>query len=144
MDNYPIQLSENILLKAKLGQDSSILRRELYYVKVKKLESYLNNDELKSAFWCNIYNAYVLIIAKENVGKSEVFQYKRIKIAHNTFSLDDIEFKVLGMGSRNLFYKFVCKLFCPSYIRKLALDSVDYSLQIKLNKRSLNTTLTHH
>jgi hypothetical protein len=104
MDNYPIQLSENILLKAKLGQDSSILRRELYYVKVKKLESYLNNDELKSVFWCNIYNAYVLIIAKENVGKSEVFQYKRIKIAHNTFSLDDIEFKVLGMVSRNLFY----------------------------------------
>jgi hypothetical protein len=144
MDNYPIQLSESILLRAKLDQDSSLLRRELYYIKVKKLEYYLNNDQLKSVFWCNIYNAYVLIIAKENGEKSGVFKYKRIKIAHNTFSLDDIEFKVLGMESRNVFYKFVCKLFCPFYIRKLALERVDYSLQIKLDKTSLSSTLTHN
>jgi hypothetical protein len=45
MDSYPIQLSESILSHAKLDQDSSLLRRELYYIKFTKLESFLNNDQ---------------------------------------------------------------------------------------------------
>lgn len=141
MDSYPIKLSESILSHAKLDQDSALLRRELYYIKLTKLESFLNNDELKSVFWCNIYNAYVLIIAKENLKEGSVFKYKRIKVASIPFSLDDIEFRILGMDKHNSFYKFVRKLFCPSYIKKLSLKQVDYSLQFKLDRTVLNKSV---
>jgi len=142
MDSYPIQLSESILSHAKLDLDSSLLRRELYYIKFKKLESLLNNDQLKTVFWCNIYNAYVLIIAKENLNIDSVFKYKRIKVASIPFSLDDIEFKILGMDKRNSFYKFVYKLFFPSYIKKLSVEKVDYSLQAKLDRTALNIAVS--
>jgi hypothetical protein len=144
MDSYPIQLSESILSHAKLDQDSSLLRRELYYIKFTKLESFLSNDQLKSVFWCNIYNAYVLIIAKENLKEGSVFKYKRIKVASIPFSLDDIEFNILGMDKRKSFYKFIFKLFLPSYIKKLSLKEVDYSLQTKLDRTALNRALIHN
>jgi hypothetical protein len=143
MDSYPIKLSESILSHAKLDQDSSLLRRELYYIKLTKLESFLYNDEIRIVFWCNIYNAYVLIIANENSKEYSVFKYKRIKVAQRTFSLDDIEFKILGMDKRNSFYKCICKLFRPSYIKKLSLKQVDYSLQSKLDRSALNKFFIH-
>jgi hypothetical protein len=142
MDSYPIRLSESILSHAKLGEDSSSLRRELYFIKFNKLKSALSNDELKAVFWCNIYNAYVLIIAKESSKSSSVFKYKRIKVAHFAFSLNDIEFKILGMNDRNLFYKFIDNLFWSSSIKELALEQVDYSLQIMLDQSALNNYIS--
>jgi len=138
MDSFPIRLSENILLQAKLGHDSSSLRRELFFMKSRKLEACLNNDKLKSVFWCNIYNAYVLIIAKENLKVDSVFKYKRIKIARTAFSLDDIEFKILKKNNATLLYKVLNGLFCPSYISKLAVEHFDYSLKLVLDRSSLN------
>jgi hypothetical protein len=64
-----------------------------------------------------------------------------MKIAQSTFSLDDIEFKILGMDNRNSFYKFVCKLFRASYINRLAIESVDYSLKTKLYRTILERFL---
>jgi hypothetical protein len=54
MLNYYIDLSERILTKAKLGEDSTSLRKELYYIRASSLEFKINTDELKKKFWVNI------------------------------------------------------------------------------------------
>lgn len=142
MDNFPIQLSENILLQAQLSQDTSMLRRELYYIKDKKLETFLHSDELKSVFWSNIYNAYVLILAKEDSDKTSVFKYKRIKIARHLLSLDDIEFKILGKNNYNPLYKIINKLFSPRFIKSVAIKKGDSNYLIRLDRTALNTSLS--
>src|SRR3970040_3099797 len=137
MGNFPILLSESILLHAETSKDSSSLRRELYFIKTEKLESYLDTDELKSVFWINIYNAYAIIISKETTETETVFKSKRIKVGHNAFSLDDIEFKILRLNNRNLLRRFLDRSFCSFYIRKLALEKADYSLKTMLDRTPL-------
>lgn len=139
MENFPIQLSENILLKAKLGQDTSMFRRELYFMKQKKLEYFLNNDELKGIFWINIYNAYVLILANESSPEKSIFKYKRIKIARHLLSLNDIEFRILGMYNKPL-YKFIGNLFSPSFVKQVAIKNIDINCQKKLDRTPLIDT----
>jgi hypothetical protein len=81
MKNYQIILSENILSKAQIGEDTTSLRRELYYIRPSSLEIKLNTDELKKVFWVNIYKAYILIMADEVNQNKGMLKRKRIKIA---------------------------------------------------------------
>ncbi|WP_367756371.1 DUF547 domain-containing protein [Flavobacterium sp. WC2430] len=140
MDNFLIQLSENILLKARLGEDTSMLRRELHYLKDKKLESFLYNDELKSIFWCNIYNGFVLIMAKENSKTISIFKYKRIKIAHSILSLDDIEYKILRMNNYKPLHKYIYYLFSPRFIKNAAIKKGDSKFISSLDRTPLYTS----
>ncbi|UFH36212.1 DUF547 domain-containing protein [Flavobacterium acetivorans] len=134
MDNSLIRLSESILLSVKLGYDTSLLRRELYFVKDKKLHSFLNNDELKGIFWTNIYNAYVLIMNLEKINEKTIFQVKRIKVAKYALSLDDIEHKILRMGNHRGIFLVMNNLFCPNFIKNNAVEKVDFDLKIRLDK----------
>ncbi|RTY83629.1 hypothetical protein EKL99_03325 [Flavobacterium sp. ZB4P23] len=63
--NYYAALSEEILSTAKLGKDTTSLRRQLYYIRHTKIEKSLDTDALKKTFWINIYNAFYLIILNE-------------------------------------------------------------------------------
>lgn len=133
MENFPIQLSENILLQAQLGQDTALLRRELYYLKDNKLEQFLNTDELRGVFWSNIYNAFILIISREVAENNLVFKYKRIKIARNILSLDDIEYKILGLNT-NRFNKVMNLLFSRSFIKKVAIKNPGANFHTMLDR----------
>ena len=81
MRNYYTALSEKIIVTAKIDGDSSLLRRQLFYIRVAKLEKSMDNDDLRKTFWINIYNAYYLIISKESTDNTSIFNLKRIKIA---------------------------------------------------------------
>ena len=50
MLNYYIDLSERILTKVKLEEDSTAHRKELYYISTTSLERKINTDELKKAY----------------------------------------------------------------------------------------------
>ncbi len=142
MDNFPIQLSENILAHAQLSQDTSMLRRELYYLKETKLERFLATDELKILFWCNIYNAFVLIISKENMDSKAALNHKRIKIARTTLSLNDIEFRLLGVKHHNPVCRFFSVLCTSVFIKKFAIKNVGSSVQMELNRELLRIDST--
>jgi hypothetical protein len=137
MENYLIALSEKILTDAQDNLDTAQLRRELHYLKLNKLEGFLSSDELKKLFWTNIYNAFAIIIAKEASQTEAAFKYKRIKIARNILSLDDIEYKILKLNKSNISQKLINALFSSNFIKRLAVDDVDYNIQLKLNRASL-------
>jgi Protein of unknown function, DUF547 len=125
MANYYLILSERILNKAKLGEDTSSLRRELFNIRIENLESRLPTDSLKNIFWGNIYNAYFLILKSEQVEDNKIFKIKRLKFSHFVLSLNDIEFGILGTKKINLrFYQF-SNPFYPCYIRELAVKKFD-------------------
>ncbi|MGO4820089.1 MULTISPECIES: DUF547 domain-containing protein [unclassified Flavobacterium] len=146
MENYLIALSEKILKDAQDNLDTAQLRRELHYLKLNKLEGFLSSDDLKKHFWTNIYNAFAIIIAKEASQTEAAFKYKRIKIARNILSLDDIEYKILKLNKSNISQKLINALFSSNFIKRLAVDDVDYNIQLKLNRASLyksNYNSTH-
>jgi hypothetical protein len=129
------------LKKAKLDEDSSSLRKELYYIRISGLESKLNTDELKIIFWGNIYNAYLLIMVKEQIPPKDILQLKRIKISQFLLSLNDIEYGILRkpkfkIGSYNIYLPFY-----PSYIKKLAVEKKDKTIVARLDKNILNNLI---
>lgn len=134
MLNYYIDLSERILTKVKLQEDSSSLRKELYCVRINDLKSKINTDELKKIFWINIYNSYVLIIANEKLPSKNSFRLKRIKFSNFRLSLNDIEYGILGIQNYNLGFCTIYDPFYPSYIKNLALKKKDNTIIVRLNK----------
>jgi len=141
MENYLITLSENILFQAQNKQDTTYLRRELHYLKLRKLEVFLDSDELKNRFWTNIYNAFFLIIAGEAMQMNAAYKYKRIKISGNILSLDDIEYKILKRNNNRFSQKLKTVLFSSSFVKGLAVANVGLSTQLILNR---STRCTNH
>jgi hypothetical protein len=136
MENYLISLSEKIVLYAEIDQDTSMLRRELHYIKLKRLLTLLDSDELKIRFWANIYNAFYLIMLDESSIAEVPLKYKRIKIAGNVISLHDIEYKILKLNNNKIVQRLSIDLFSSSFLKEVAVENVQFSVQLKL-KRAL-------
>jgi hypothetical protein len=139
MKNYQIILSENILSKAQIGEDTTSLRRELYYIRPSSLEIKLNTDELKKVFWVNIYKAYILIMADEVNQNKGMLKRKRIKIAHHLLSLDDIEHGILRIHKYKIGFCYLNNPFYPAFIKRLAIEKVDHELNLVTIKKMLNS-----
>jgi hypothetical protein len=140
MPNYYIALSERIINKVKLNEDSTSLRRELYQIRISGLQAKLNTDELKTIFWENIYNAYLMIMINEQVEKKKIFKIKRIKLSSYLLSLNDIEYGILRTRNFNLGFYKIFNPFYPSFIKKLALKKLDDTIIPHLNKSILNSS----
>ncbi|WP_035669025.1 DUF547 domain-containing protein [Flavobacterium sp. 83] len=137
MKNYLITLSEKILLKAQINEDSVSLRRELFYVKQKNLEVNLITDDLRKAFWINIYNAYVLILANETKQQKKLFKQKRIKIARNRLSLNDVEYGILKRYKFKIGSIYIYDPFYSKFIKNIAINQVDVNLHLRLDSNAL-------
>lgn len=134
MLNYYIDLSERILLKAKLEEDSNSLRKELYYISISGFERKMNTDELKNIFWVNIYNAYMLIMVKEQIQNNFFFKIKRIKFSHYLLSLNDIEYGILRIQKYKIGFYKIYDPFYPTFIKKLAIEKIDDTIKKRLDK----------
>ena len=140
MSNYYVNLSERIFHHSKLGEDTSALRKELYFIRTENLEARLTTDALKNIFWGNIYNAYFLILKSEQIEDRKIFKIRRVRLSRFTLSLNDIEFGILRMKKINLgFYQF-SNPFYPSYIKALAVEKFDPNNAPILIKSIVDTT----
>jgi hypothetical protein len=136
--NYQIILSENILSRAKLGEDTSSLRRELYYIRPRTLEKSLNNDDLKKAFWLNIYNAFY-IISKNDPEQNDIkLKQKKVKVARSHFSLNDIEHVILRKHKFRIGFGYLNNPFYSSFIKKISVQKIDHRLHFALRCNQLD------
>ncbi len=134
MGNYINQLSEKLLLAVKMQENTLELKNTIAYINLNDLFSLLNTDNLKKAFWINIYNAFFQILRKEiKLGKNEIYTKKAIKIAQQNFSLDDIEHSILRRFRYKYSLGYLPNIFTPKLIKKLAVNEIDYRIHFALN-----------
>lgn len=140
MKNYYTALSEEILVTAKSDGDSTLLRRQLFYIRAAKLEKSLDSDDLRKTFWINIYNAYYLIISKESTDNTSIYNLKRIKIARSQLSLNDIEHGILRKSKFKMGFGYLTNPFYSDFIKTFAVQELDYRIHFALQSISLEKT----
>lgn len=130
---HPNQLSQELLLAVKLNKESREIEESFAEMPLVEFDK-LSNDNLKKAFWVNIYNAFFLILRKrENKVKPEVYTERLFTIASHPFSLDDVEHGILRKFRYKYSLGYLANPFVKSLIKKLAVDDIDYRVHFALN-----------
>ena len=123
----------------------NIIDGESYKKEVKTLENstlnelvtQLETDKQKIAFWVNIYNSFIQISLTENPklyeNRGTYFSDKRIKIAGETLSFDDVEHGILRKSRMKISLGYLRKWFRPKWERKLRVKDIDWRIHFALN-----------
>jgi hypothetical protein len=128
------QISEQLLLQVKKQEPTGQQQQQLAALSMDQLKSDLSSEEAKKAFWVNIYNAFFLVLRKEQqLTRPEIYRKKAIPIAGAHFSLDDIEHGILRKYRWKWSLGYLPKLAVSPLIKKLAVDHIDYRIHFALN-----------
>lgn len=132
--NIPVALSEQLLLNVKNGVVTNSIEYSLETLDIGDLTESLLNDNIKKAFWINIYNSYFQILSvREKKAKPGIFTQKLISIAGRKFSLDDIEHGILRKYRWKLSLGYLPQLFPSSLIKQMAVSVIDFRIHFALN-----------
>lgn len=127
-------ISERLLLAVKMQQPTDVLITELRNIQLSQIQYGMKNDDLKKAFWINIYNSFYQILRKvERLEKPKIFTQKIIVIANTKWGLDDIEHGILRRFRYKFTLGFFPKLFVSDMIKKHAVSKIDYRIHFALN-----------
>ena len=128
------KLSEELLYAVKTGKETTGIVADLATKSFSLFEEQLSDDNQKKAFWINSYNAYFQILRKEHkLKKPEIYKEKRINIAGNEFSLDDIEHGILRRFRSKYSMGYLANFLAAALIKKLAVDVLDFRIHFALN-----------
>lgn len=128
------QLSGALLMAVKMEHDVEALIKSLAIYDFDTLLQELTDDNLKKAFWINIYNAFYLILkTHQKIEKNIIYSEKAVIIATKKFSLDDIEHGILRRYRSKYSLGYLPKLFVAKIIKILAVEVIDYRIHFALN-----------
>jgi hypothetical protein len=101
------------------------------------LTQQLRNDDLKKAFWINLYNAFTQIILLKHPDtyktRSVFFGAKQIAIAGRKLSLDDIEHGILRRSKIKWSLGYLNKWLPSAFEKRQRVDTLDYRIHFSLN-----------
>lgn len=101
------------------------------------ISSQISTDDLKLAFWINVYNGYIIhILAKHPEyydDRSAFFNEPYIQIAGQIMSFADIEHGILRRGQKGWGLGYIGSIFSPKYQRRLRPSERDYKIHFGLN-----------
>lgn len=126
-------LLENVKQNKPVENAIAILEKST----LKSLNTSLTSDAKKIAFWVNIYNAFIQISLKEKPelyeDRGSFFGDKRIKIAGEELSFDEIEHGILRESKIKISLGYLKKLFPANWEKKLRVENVDWRIHFALN-----------
>ncbi len=127
------QSSEALLLSVKLSHSTEDELHKLANLNPLNFKSLKTDDEI-IAFWINIYNAFYQILAEQypNAGK-KIFSLKRINLANQSYSLDDIEHGILRMGKHKYSLGFLNSIGKYWRVKKYRPTKLDFRIHFALN-----------
>ena len=106
------------------------------------LSAALNNDDLRKAFWINIYNiAAQVALTKDSslILQKAVFPEKNILyVAGKHLSLDFILHRILRRSKSKYGLGYVNRLFITDYEKMFRVEFVDYRVHFALNNGSVS------
>lgn len=134
----PVELSQAYLKAVKAGQDTEGIRQALAGLTVNELQAALQQQSRRQAFWINLYNA----LAQESLNKetmqqasarNKAFRKKRLTVAGNQMSLNDIEHGMLRKSNLLWGLGFLRNPFPGSFERRLRVHTLDPRIHFALN-----------
>jgi thiol-disulfide isomerase/thioredoxin len=135
--NALVKLSQNFMYAAKTNAATETFMQQLQNLTIDSLQQQLTNDDVKKAFWINLYNGYTQYFLKKNKeaysSRNKFFKAKQINIAGKQFSLDDIEHGILRRSKIKWSEGYLNKLFPNKTEKKLRVHKLDYRLHFALN-----------
>jgi hypothetical protein len=130
----PEELSGKLLLAVRLGEPTEEWLRQLAHLPTVEIEEYLHNDDLKKAFWINVYNAgFQILRSVYGLQGKQVYRIRRINVGGQLYSLDDIEHGILRKYRCKFSLGYLPQLFVAHHIRKMALRKLDFRIHFALN-----------
>lgn len=131
------QLANELLKEVKANHNVVEHIEMLELLGSEKLEKDLCSENHKKAFWINVYNAFLQIIVKKNPllfrNRKKFFTSKKIVIAAQKLSLDDIEHGILRSSSWKYGGGYIRKIIASKFEKKFRLKSLDPRIHFALN-----------
>jgi hypothetical protein len=131
------QLSTRFINTLRNDEDVHSIIDSLAKVEVEVLASELTNDNRKKAFWINIYNGFIQVLLKENPdlykNKNKFFKTKRIKIAGEFLSFDDIEHGIIRRSKIKLSLGLLSKWNVSDFEKQFRTEKTDGRIHFALN-----------
>lgn len=132
-------IAEELLIHIRINDkntaDSLIL--VLQNVSTEQLQYELTTDAQKTAFWLNLYNAFIQKYLSENPeqyrNRNKFFSKKQINIGGNLLSFDFIEHGILRRSKSKLSMGYLNKTFVGSLEKNLRVKKPDYRIHFALN-----------
>ena len=132
--------AQQLLFKLKTGENCEAELLRLENIQSDSLAAHLNTENLRKAFWINIYNAFIILKIRQNPKlfenqRGHFFKQTWIKIANKALSFDDIEHGILRRSknklSRGYFNKTHVRI--SKFERQFRLQKLDYRIHFALN-----------
>lgn len=138
--NNLISLSQKLLFNVKVGESTKEILAELREWSLEDLKQELTDDQHKKAFWINIYNAFTQHflgkrpdIMASRITRKEHFREKKIFIAGEAFSLDEIEHGILRKSRIWWSLGLLGKPFAGAREKALRVSELDFRIHFALN-----------
>jgi len=132
-----IELSQQLLLAAKMREPTETAVRLLARMPAAELQQQLSTDDKKKAFWINVYNAYTQVILLANSekykGRNDFFRSKQVIIAGKNLSLDDIEHGLLRRSSIKWSLGYLNKVYSSRFEKLNRVEQPDYRIHFAIN-----------
>lgn len=133
----PVEISVELLEKTIEKRSTEKLRNQIASLDAEELGKWLDTDAKKKTFWINVYNSYVIILLRDKPelfeDRSSFFTEKRVTIAGNKFSFDDIEHGFIRRSKVKLSLGILNNPFPGSLEKMYRVDKVDPRIHFALN-----------
>lgn len=132
-----ITISKQILFAVKTNGPAGLFINMLENISEETIREKLCSDDLKKAFWINLYNAFTQVILSKNpsryTSRSSFFRSRKIIIAGIKLSLDDIEHGILRRSKIKWSEGYLNKPFPSKFEKENRVSRVDYRIHFALN-----------
>ncbi len=141
----PVNLANELLAMVKQKQEVKQYVSALEQVSPEALNTALYSDDVKLAFWINIYNAFIQIKLKEDsnayANRSKFFKSRTIIIAGQKLSFDDIEHGILRSGKVKWSLGYLNNPFLSKFIKSAQVHELDWRIHFALNCGAMSCPL---
>jgi hypothetical protein len=131
------KLSSKLLEKARKKENTGEIRQELAEISREQLSEDLKNDDVRKAFWLNIYNAFTQILLRERPERyrfrSIFFMRRYVKVAGKKMSLNKVENGMLRSSKLLFGFGYIVNPLALGFERKFRVREEDPRIHFALN-----------
>ena len=131
------KLSEDLLQNIKDGKPTAMIEKSLFESTLIEDSKQLDSNDKQTAFWVNIYNAYIQIVLTKDPSlfddRGKFYGLNQVPIFGLQLSFDDIEHGIIRRSEYKYFLGYLKRLFVPEWEKTLRVEKKDGRVHFALN-----------